>query len=269
MFVQTEFRTSLCLNRPRSHPVKRSQHSNAKRWTSRHPLGYQDGMNMYRAMADNPVNRTDASGLKSEADDLTIGWTLHWDWHTRGFDFASALLTSFLQKSYPAADAGMTFIRFAPEIKAHAGTKGALAKYVGGLYLDNRNVENLAVPDNNPRGKPAFEYDFGGISVGFNIGDDLSFALGNAHFGHRNLMITRLGGCKWRAQGTIIQDDSYHWKNNPIFKATNASYAAMIELEGTYKYPAFYHREEFDVNMEGTSQGNGRGAVYTTITSYK
>jgi hypothetical protein len=218
--------------------------------------------NNYLFVGANPINKVDPMGLATEAADLVTGWTQNADWKKSGFNFASDLITAFLTKAYPGRDAGLAFNKYARDIKLHPGTIQAIGDYIAKRMKENGVPSGRwAVPDVDPKVKSAFEYNYaevvgggyaGGLLAGAaGIGDDLAFALGNAHFGHRHLILRTMADCtKFEATGTIIQRDLYEWKDEiPLNQLP--SYGAMVELEHVYKYPPFYHQEEFDIKIEG------------------
>jgi len=167
-----------------------------------------------------------------------------------------------LSKKYPSHDAGLAFNSFANEIKQHEKTKDKIKQYIwekiddaGGLTVSvSGSSKEIVVPDMliSHGSHIAFDIAYANsVDLKLGNGDDLAYALGGGHFGHRNLKI-KIDCHDFDASGTFIQNDNFTFPAGSYgVRLLDGDYGNFYNLEHSFHYPSFWHTEEFNVHVKG------------------
>ena len=218
------------------------------RFLGRDPIEEAGGMNLYAFVENNPINRRDAFGQASEADDIADAQNTIAEWDAKHWDFAARLLRTFLAGtgtgSFVPSQSDIDKIKNSSEYREAAQSYfEAKAKE---LCAAGKGGQNIPISDGHgtlsPQSTFAFEPRY--------YSGELLRALGGAHFYYSGTMtVCCASNCTWSVDVNMAQEDDYTFEPAGFLWYRLwlvPSYATGHELEGTYHYQHFYHVEKWN-----------------------
>ncbi len=240
--------------------------------TTRGPIGYQGGGNLYGHVNSSPGGNVDAEGLSERADVQTLDAEIA-SWNKEGHHFASSLLGAFLSQQYAGGNAGLAFQKYAPEIKGskyyRSSARAFLDAYVKKYFVAHQRElrGNVWVRFSAPRKQLYVQFYFDNLDTP-RVAGDLTFALGGALFKFNGTLLARVdcaGILFWKTSGLRVSEpDDYSFPNytrlfhpvtwaKELFAQSNKAFRAGRDLEANYGYSPFSHTEKWSDSFHGTS----------------